>query len=123
MLATGAVEALSHGKGVDVVLDEHGKVELTAQRGADGNLRPPELGALDDAVALAIDAAGNPDANAEKGVKVIGVFPEDSRPPIIYPVAQTASSKDAETPAFLKCMQSAKAKELFEEQGFLVLAN
>lgn len=62
------------------------------------------------------------DANAEKGVKVIGTFPEDSHPPIIYPVAQTAGSKDAETPKFLKCLQTAKAKELFEGQGFTVLA-
>lgn len=62
------------------------------------------------------------DANAEKGVKVVGTFPKDSHPPIIYPVAQTASSKDADTPAFLKCLQSAKAKGLFEAQGFTVLA-
>ena len=62
------------------------------------------------------------DANAEKGVKVIGTFPEDSHPPIIYPVAQTVGSKDAKTPKFLKCLQTAKAKELFEGQGFTVLA-
>ena len=62
------------------------------------------------------------DANAEKGVKVIGTFPENSHAPIIYPVAQTADSKDADTPKFLKCLQSAKAKTLFEEQGFTVLA-
>lgn len=62
------------------------------------------------------------DANAEKGVKVIGTFPEDSHPPIIYPVAQTAGSKDAETPKFLACLKSAKATELFEGQGFTVLA-
>ena len=62
------------------------------------------------------------DAAADPKVKVVGTFPEDSHPPIIYPVAQTAGSKDAETPAFLKCLQSAKAKELFEAQGFTVLA-
>ncbi|MFI0842818.1 molybdate ABC transporter substrate-binding protein [Mesorhizobium sp. IMUNJ 23232] len=61
------------------------------------------------------------DAAADKKVKIVGTFPEDSHPPIIYPVAQTAESKDAETPAFLKCLQSAKAKALFEEQGFAVL--
>ena len=62
------------------------------------------------------------DANAEPGVKVVGVFPEDTHPPIIYPVAQTESSKDDDTPAFLKCLQSARAKPLFEVQGFTVLA-
>ncbi|MGB3502839.1 MAG: molybdate ABC transporter substrate-binding protein [Mesorhizobium sp.] len=61
------------------------------------------------------------DAKADPKVKVIGTFPAGSHAPIIYPVAQTAGSKDAETPAFLKCLQSAKAKELFEGQGFTVL--
>ena len=27
------------------------------------------------------------DANAEPGVKVVGTFPEDRHPPIVYPVA------------------------------------
>jgi len=62
------------------------------------------------------------DANAEKGVKVVGTFPEDSHPPIVYPVAQTAGSKDAETPKFLACLEGDKAKALFQEQGFTILA-
>jgi molybdate transport system substrate-binding protein len=62
------------------------------------------------------------DANAEPGVKVVGTFPEDTHPPIIYPVAQTENSKNDDAPAFLKCLQSAKAKPLFEEHGFTVLA-
>ena len=61
------------------------------------------------------------DAAAEPGVKVIGTFPEGSHPPIIYPVAQTADSKDAQTSAFLKCLQTDKARKLFEAQGFTVL--
>ena len=61
------------------------------------------------------------DASADSKVKIVGTFPADSHPPIIYPVAQTAGSKDAETPAFLKCLQSEKARGLFEEQGFTVL--
>ncbi|AZO01558.1 molybdate ABC transporter substrate-binding protein [Mesorhizobium sp. M9A.F.Ca.ET.002.03.1.2] len=61
------------------------------------------------------------DAHAEPGVRVIGTFPEDSHPPIVYPVAQTADSKDKDTPAFVKCLQSAKAGALFKEQGFTVL--
>ena len=62
------------------------------------------------------------DAHAEKGVKVVGTFPEDSHPPIIYPIAQTADSKDKDTVAFLKCVESGKAADLFKEQGFTVLA-
>lgn len=62
------------------------------------------------------------DAHAEKGVKIVGTFPEDSHPPIIYPIAQTADSKDKDAAAFLKCFESAKAAEIFKEQGFTVLA-
>ena len=61
------------------------------------------------------------DAAADPKVKIVGTFPADSHAPIIYPVAQTAESKDDDTPAFLKCLQTAKAKELFEKQGFTVL--
>jgi molybdate transport system substrate-binding protein len=61
------------------------------------------------------------DAHAEPGVKVIGTIPEDSHSPIVYPVARTADSKDKDAPAFLRCLQSAKAGELFKAQGFTVL--
>ena len=63
------------------------------------------------------------DAAAEPKVKIVARFPEDSHPPIIYPVAELAESRDDDTPAFLKCLQSAKAKELFEAQGFTVLVS
>ncbi|MBZ9675916.1 molybdate ABC transporter substrate-binding protein [Mesorhizobium sp. ES1-1] len=62
------------------------------------------------------------DANADKTVKVVGTFPEASHPPIIYPVAQTADSKDKHAAALLKCLQTAKAGALFKEYGFTVLA-
>ncbi len=61
------------------------------------------------------------DAVAEPGVKVIGTFPAESHKPIVYPIAQTADSKDAETAAWLKCAESEKAKPLYEAQGFTVL--
>ncbi|RWF55809.1 MAG: molybdate ABC transporter substrate-binding protein [Mesorhizobium sp.] len=61
------------------------------------------------------------DAHAEPGVKVIGTFPEDSHPPIVYPVAQMADSTDKDAPAFLECLQSAKTGEIFKAQGFTVL--
>jgi molybdate transport system substrate-binding protein len=62
------------------------------------------------------------DAVAEPGVKVVGIFPEDSHDPIIYPVGATADSKNADAAEFVTYLQSAKAKELFEAQGFTVLA-
>ena len=62
------------------------------------------------------------DAAADPKVRIVGAFPESSHPQIVYPVAQTAESRDSDTPAFLKCLQSSKAKVLFEAQGFTVLA-
>lgn len=62
------------------------------------------------------------DAAADANVKIVGTFPEGSHKPIVYPAAITAESKDDDAAAFLKCMQSAKAKALFEEQGFTVLS-
>jgi molybdate transport system substrate-binding protein len=62
------------------------------------------------------------DAVAEPGVKVIGTFPADSHPPIVYPFAKTAGSRNAETDAWLKCAESDSARPLYEAQGFTVLA-
>jgi molybdate transport system substrate-binding protein len=61
------------------------------------------------------------DAKADPGVKVIGVFPEDSHPPILYPVALTASAKP-QAQAFLDYLKSPAAQHRFEEQGFRVVA-
>jgi molybdate transport system substrate-binding protein len=61
------------------------------------------------------------DAAADANVKIIGVFPEDTHPPIIYPIALTASASHADAAAFLEYIRSAKAKPLFEAQGFTVL--
>jgi molybdate transport system substrate-binding protein len=61
------------------------------------------------------------DAKAEPGVKVIGTFPEGSHPPIVYPVGVTAESKNADAAEFVKYLQSPKARELFEAQGFTFL--
>jgi molybdate transport system substrate-binding protein len=61
------------------------------------------------------------DAAADKKVKVLATFGADTHPPIVYPVAVTAEAKDADAPKFLKCLQTDKARALFEEQGFTVL--
>src|SRR5690606_1497494 len=61
-----AVQALGHGEGVDVVLDEHGQLQLTAQALAERHPGPPELRRDDDALALAIDGAGYSDTDAEQ---------------------------------------------------------
>jgi molybdate transport system substrate-binding protein len=60
------------------------------------------------------------DAKVEPGVKVVGVFPDDSHPPIIYPVAATAGAKP-EAGEYLMFLRSAAAKSVFESYGFTFL--
>ena len=61
------------------------------------------------------------DAKIEPGVKVVGVFPDNSDDPIIYPVAATVNAKPG-TIQYLAFLRSAAAKSTFERYGFPVLA-
>jgi len=61
------------------------------------------------------------DAAVEPAVKIVGTFPENSHPPVVYPIALTASSANPDAAAFLAYVESAKAKPLFRKQGFTVL--
>ncbi|MFE0756210.1 molybdate ABC transporter substrate-binding protein [Inquilinus sp. NPDC058860] len=61
------------------------------------------------------------DAAADPGVKIVGTFPADSHPPILYPVAVLAGSDKPEAQAFVEYLKSPAAKPLFEKQGFTVV--
>lgn len=61
------------------------------------------------------------DAAADKGVAIAGTFPEDSHPPIIYPVAMLAESKNPDAAAYLDFLKSDKAAPFFTSQGFTIL--
>lgn len=61
------------------------------------------------------------DAAADPSVTIIGAFPENTHPPIIYPIALTADANNPDAAALLAYIKSAKAKPLFEAQGFTVL--
>ncbi|HWE72021.1 MAG TPA: molybdate ABC transporter substrate-binding protein [Stellaceae bacterium] len=62
------------------------------------------------------------DAAAEKGVKIAGVFPADTYPPITYPAAITASSKNPDAAKFFAYLKSDAAKPFFSKQGFAILS-
>jgi len=62
------------------------------------------------------------DAVADPNVKIIGTFPEDAHPPIVYPIALTANATNPDAAAFLAYIKSAKARPLLEAQGFTVLS-
>src|SRR6516165_8474074 len=59
------------------------------------------------------------DAKSEPAVKVVGMFPEDSHPKVLYPVALTASAKP-EARKFLEFLLSSEAAQSFEAQGFSI---
>jgi len=61
------------------------------------------------------------DAAVEPGVKIVANFSADTHPPIIYPIALLAGSKNPDAVGYLGYLESAKALPLFEKQGFTVL--
>jgi molybdate transport system substrate-binding protein len=80
-------------------------------------------------VALALVARGEAvlgivyetDAKIEPGVKIVGRFPADSHPEIVYPVAATVKAKPEAT-RYLAFLQSQASKVVFEKYGFTFLA-
>jgi len=60
------------------------------------------------------------DAKVEPNVKIIGAFPADSHPPIVYPVALTVNAKP-EAAQYLAFLRSQAAKAVFETYGFTFL--
>ena len=61
------------------------------------------------------------DANSDKGVKIVGVFPENTHPPIIYPIAVVAISTNSGGPGYIAFLKSSIARPIFEKQGFTLL--
>jgi len=61
------------------------------------------------------------DAAADPGVKVIATFPPDTHPPIIYPAALTADSKNPSAARLLEFLTSPAVRPIFEKRGFTVL--
>jgi molybdate transport system substrate-binding protein len=61
------------------------------------------------------------DVAADPKVKIVDRFPDDSHPPIIYPVAAIAASANPDAAAYLAYLKSPAAGALFEKQGFTVL--
>ena len=60
------------------------------------------------------------DAKVEPNVKIVGAFPADSHPPIVYPFAAIAAAKP-EAARYLAYLRSTAAKAAFERYGFSFL--
>jgi molybdate transport system substrate-binding protein len=64
------------------------------------------------------------DAKVEPGVRIVGLFPDASHPPIVYPaalVARTGASPDAA--GYFAFLQGPEAAAVFRKYGFIVLAH
>jgi len=57
------------------------------------------------------------DAAVDPKVRVVGLFPENTHPPIIYPIAATAAGKTSAT-AFLAWLNGSTARGIFQKYGF-----
>ncbi|OHV75552.1 molybdate ABC transporter substrate-binding protein [Ensifer sp. LCM 4579] len=119
-LAMGAVDSVPAGKYGKAALEKLGLWPMVADRVA---------GSESVRAALLLVSRGEApygivyqtDAAADSGVKMVGTFPEDSHPPIIYPIAITADSASPDAAAYLDFVRSPKAAPFFEAQGFTVL--
>jgi molybdate transport system substrate-binding protein len=60
------------------------------------------------------------DAAVSDGIAVVGTFPPESQPPIVYPVALTAGSDMPAAGRFLEFLGTREAREVFERHGFKV---
>ena len=58
------------------------------------------------------------DAQAEKGVRVVDIFPADSHPAIVYPAAIVAASASPAARPLLDYLRSAAARPVWERYGF-----
>ncbi|MBV8493663.1 MAG: molybdate ABC transporter substrate-binding protein [Alphaproteobacteria bacterium] len=61
------------------------------------------------------------DAAIEPGVRIADTFPSDTHPPIVYPIALTASSDNPNAPSLLVFLRGAAARAQFQKAGFALL--
>jgi len=60
------------------------------------------------------------DAKVEPKVKIVGLFPDASHPPILYPGALIAKSSNLDGGVFLGFIHSSEAATIFRKYGFIL---
>jgi molybdate transport system substrate-binding protein len=119
-LAIGEVSSVPAGKYAKAALEKLGSWSAVETKLAQAeNVR----------AALALVARGEAplgivyktDAASDPTVRIVGTFPADSHPPIIYPAAVTKAGEGSGAAGFLKYLSGSVAKAAFEKQGFTLL--
>jgi molybdate transport system substrate-binding protein len=118
-IVTGDMRAVPVGKYAKAALEKLGAWERARPKFAmTENVRAAlTLVARGEAILGIVYAT---DAKVEPNVKIVGTFPADSHPPIVYPVALTPGAVP-EAAAYLAFLRSPAAKAIFEAYGFTVL--
>jgi len=120
-VAMALVDAVPAGMYGKAALEHLGLWESLAPRvvQADNVRAALRLVALGEAALGVVYAT---DAIAEDGVAVLGVFPPESHPPIVYTAAAVAGRDGPAARAFLRHLRGPEARAAFERHGFAVLA-
>jgi molybdate transport system substrate-binding protein len=113
--------------GPDVPAGKYAKASLTAL-GVWEAVRPKLVQADNVRGALLFVARGeaplgivyDTDAKVQPKVRIVGLFPDASHPPIIYPAAVTSAAAHPEAAAFLGYLQGPQAAAVFRKYGFIV---
>jgi len=115
--------------GPDVPAGKYAKASLTAL-GIWDTVQPKLVQAENVRGALLFVAQGeaplgivyDTDAKVEPKVRIVGLFPDSSHPPIVYPAAMTTGAANPEAASFLGYLQGPEAAAVFRKFGFIVLS-
>ena len=119
-LAMGNIDAVPAGKYGKAALEALGVWRSVADRVAQAeNVRMAltlvSRGEAPLGIVYRTDAASDP------SVRMVGVFPDETHPPIVYPMALLSTSTNPDAHAFVDFLKSPKARSSFEKQGFSLL--
>ena len=111
--------------GPEVPAGRYGKASLTAL-GVWPEVKDHVARAENVRSALAFVARGetplgivyDTDAEVEPKVRIVGLFPDDSHAPILYPAAAIGAAPRPQALALLKFLQGAEARRIFAHYGF-----
>ena len=120
-IATGDVKSVPVGKYAKAALDKLGAWQAAEPKFAMAESVRAALTLVGRGEAV-LGIVYSTDAKVEPGVKVVGTFPADSHPAIVYPVAATMTAKP-EASGYLTFLRSTTAKTILEKYGFRFLVS
>jgi molybdate transport system substrate-binding protein len=118
-IATGDVKAVPVGKYAKAALEKLGAWTAAEPKFAMAESVRAALTLVARGEAV-LGIVYSTDARIEPSVKIVGTFPADSHPPIIYPVAATTTARP-EAADYLAFLRSSAAKTVLEKYGFTFL--